>query len=128
MIVRKNIYFSLNFKIFINFICCYVRRTRVSGFSEDELEVEVKESILRVKGSVQEKQNDSAFLHRGISGKDFERTFTLNADIIVVGAELVNGLLVIELEHVIPEEKKPRRIDIGGSKTLPNKKKKFLAE
>jgi molecular chaperone IbpA len=100
----------------------------VSGFSEDELEVEIKESILILKGSVQEKQNDSAFLHRGISGKDFERTFTLNADIVVVGAELVNGLLVIELEHVITEEKKPRRIDIGGSKTLPNKKKKFLAE
>ena len=62
------------------------------------------------------------YLHKGISSRNFVRTFTLNPDVVVNGAKLVNGMLVVELEHVIPEEKQPRKIAINQSKGKKSKK------
>jgi len=95
----------------------------VSGFSEDELDVEVKEDTLTVTGTVTERE-ESNYLHKGISSRNFARTFTLNPDIVVNDAKLSNGMLVIELEHVIPEEKQPRKIEINRS--IGKKGKKTL--
>lgn len=87
----------------------------VAGFHQDEIEIEVKEGTLIVNG----KQGDSKtegveYLHKGIAGRSFSRTFTLSDDVVVKGADLQNGILFIFLEHVIPEEKKPRKIEIGN--------------
>jgi len=88
----------------------------VSGFSENELNVEVKESTLTVSG-VKEKETEVEYLHKGIGGRNFERTFTLAADLVVKSADIQNGILVIGMELIIPEHKKPRTIKINGEES-----------
>ena len=69
---------------------------------------------------------EAEYLHKGISSRDFERNFTLNQDVVVNSAKIVNGLLSIELEHIIPEEKRPRKIEIGSG--AKKRKKTLLTE
>lgn len=85
----------------------------VAGFSEKDLNVEVRDGVLVVTGKREEPTNTS-FLYQGIAGRAFERRFQLAEHVEVKGAKLENGLLHIELERVIPEEKKPRRIAINA--------------
>lgn len=86
----------------------------VAGFTRDELDVELKEGVLSVEGKKEDKETEGNYLHRGISARQFRRTFTLSDTIVVRGAEFLDGILTIELENVIPEEKKPRKIAIGS--------------
>jgi molecular chaperone IbpA len=94
----------------------YVIEVAVSGFAENELEVELKDSVLTVKGQKEKKETEAQYLHRGISARNFERTFTLNSDLEVRAATVENGILAIALEHVIPDEKKPRKIALTFKK------------
>jgi molecular chaperone IbpA len=87
----------------------------VAGFSEEDLEVELKEGILSVQSKPLNEEDESTYVHRGIAKRTFERNFTLSDDVIVKGCGLINGLLTVELERVIPEEKKSRLIPIGKS-------------
>ncbi len=84
----------------------------VAGFSEQDLDVTVEENTLVVTGKLAEDSEDKTFLHRGIAGRAFERRFELADHIKVVGGSLVNGLLNIDLDREIPEEKRPRKIVI----------------
>jgi molecular chaperone IbpA len=95
----------------------------VAGFSEDDLEITAKEDTLVVRGKAQEAEDSGTYLYRGIAGRAFERKFQLADHIRVVSADLTNGLLHINLEREIPEELKPRTIEIktGGTKKLFNK-------
>ena len=88
----------------------------VAGFAEKDLAVEVKEGVLSVQGKREtEKENgQQRYLHQGIAGRSFERRFQLAENVEVKGAQLENGLLHVDLERLVPEEKKPRRIVIGG--------------
>lgn len=97
----------------------------VAGFAEKELNVEVREGVLSVEGKRGDEEGETAFLHRGIAGRAFERRFQLAENVEVRGAKLENGLLHIDLERIVPEEKKPRRIAIGGAevKTIEGKAK-----
>jgi len=90
----------------------------VAGFSEGDLEVEVKENLLSVRGNKAEPaSNDNRqFLHQGIAGRSFERRFQLADHVAVVGAKLQNGLLELDLKREIPEALKPRKIAIGEAK------------
>ncbi|MBN7820906.1 Hsp20 family protein [Bowmanella yangjiangensis] len=92
----------------------------VAGFAESELEIQVEENTLHVTGNKVEKEEARNFLHKGISERNFERKFQLGDHVKVLGADLKNGLLHIDLERVIPEAKKPRKIEIGSS-LLENK-------
>jgi molecular chaperone IbpA len=100
----------------------------VAGFKPDELTLEVKENLLTVTG--RKTANDDAgaertYLHRGLAERDFERRFQLADYVVVKSADLVNGLLAIELNRELPEALKPRRIEIGGgSKLIEGKKAK----
>jgi molecular chaperone IbpA len=87
----------------------------VAGFAEKDLAVEVKEGVLAVQGKREgEKEPASGrYLHQGIAGRAFERRFQLAENVEVKGAQLENGLLHIDLERIVPEEKKPRKIAIG---------------
>tara|TARA_R110000822_G_scaffold13329_1_gene47325 strand:- start:2858 stop:3307 length:450 start_codon:yes stop_codon:yes gene_type:complete len=87
----------------------------IAGFSFDDLNVEIKDGVLSITGEKPGEDNHD-YLHKGISSRSFIRTFTLSDTIVVKGADLKDGILSIELENVIPEEKKPRKIDIGRSK------------
>ena len=85
----------------------------VAGFSKEEITVEVDQDQLTVKGRKQN-QADSRFeyLHRGLAARDFEQTFTLAEYMEVKAAEVKDGMLVIEIERVVPEALKPRQIVI----------------
>ena len=92
----------------------YFIEVAVAGLSEDDLEVELKEGILSIRSKQSEKE-EVEYVHRGIAKRMFERSFTLSDDIIVQGCGLVNGMLRIELEKLIPEDKKSRFIPIDNT-------------
>ena len=88
----------------------------VAGFSEQDIDITVKENSLLISGQTAKASDDEekTYLHRGIASRSFERRFDLADHIIVTGADLENGLLNISLVREIPEEKKPRKINIGS--------------
>ena len=92
----------------------------VAGFSQPDLEVTAKEDMLVVCSKAQQVGDRNKYLYRGIAGRAFERKFQLADHIRVVSADLTNGLLHINLEREVPEELKPRTIEIqtGGAKRL----------
>jgi len=94
----------------------YVIEVAVAGFNESELDVEIKDSIVTIKGQKVKPEKEVEYLHHGISARNFERVFTLSPDIEIRGATVKNGVLAVALEHVIPEEKKPRKIAITFQK------------
>lgn len=95
----------------------YVIEVAVAGFEEDELDVELKDQILYVKGSkVKKDTSEITYAHKGISTRNFERHFTLNPDVQVRAATVKNGILAVALELVVPEEQKPKKIAITFTK------------
>lgn len=94
----------------------FVIELAVAGFSQPELDIELKEGTIVVSSNCSESPEDEEqFIHRGIAKRSFVRRFVLADDVVIQGANLENGLLAIHLKRVIPEEKKPRKIEIGMS-------------
>jgi molecular chaperone IbpA len=96
----------------------------VAGFGSDDLEITLKENELLVAGNARKEDETTEYLHRGIARRAFERRFQLADHIRVAGASLDNGLLHVDLVREIPEEKKPRKIEIAqgpGPKTIDQK-------
>lgn len=83
----------------------------VAGFGPDNIDVTVKDNALLVSGNLHD-ESKGEFLHRGIAARTFLRRFVLAENMVVEGAELVNGLLSVSLRRVVPESAKPRRIDV----------------
>lgn len=95
----------------------YVIEMAVAGFGKQDIELTLEDNKLKISGhttvdTLTEDGIDQTFLHKGISDRPFNRTFTLADNVVVNNAQMVNGLLKIWLEHIIPEDKKPRKIDI----------------
>ena len=90
----------------------YTIELALAGFSKDDIEVEVSDGTLSVRSDKKEEPKDDLTYHRGISYRKFNRKFTLADDIVVNGAKLENGMLTIELEQIVPEEKKPKLIEV----------------
>ena len=90
----------------------------VAGFGKDALEVEVKESTLSVKGTKSDEKDTTEYLHRGIAKRNFERRFQLADHVQVTGADVVDGLLYIDLVRELPERMKPRNVPIGAGKQI----------
>ncbi|WFP75043.1 Hsp20 family protein [Mesorhizobium sp. WSM4906] len=99
----------------------------VAGFSQDELAITQEQNMLMVSGQ-KAGEDKGEYLHRGIAGRAFQRRFELADHVKVVGASLVNGLLTIDLKREIPEEMKPRRIDIAADKAVPKAATKKVEE
>jgi molecular chaperone IbpA len=87
----------------------------VAGFGQDDINIELKENALTVRGENKGDDKDKTFLHRGIATRTFERRFQLADHVEVTGADLVNGLLHVDLKRELPEAMKPRTITIGES-------------
>jgi molecular chaperone IbpA len=88
----------------------------VAGFGEKDLNADVREGVLTIVGKRETPEGEEAkYLYQGIAGRSFERRFQLAEHVEVRDAGLENGLLHIDLERVIPEEKKPRQIPINGA-------------
>ena len=89
----------------------------VAGFGEADLNIETNENVLTVIGTKAANANatdaEVEYLHRGIAERGFERRFQLADHVIVTSADLVNGMLRIELRRELPEAMKPRTIAIG---------------
>lgn len=86
----------------------------VAGFSGQDLDVQVENQTLTVRGKITQDETSPTFLHRGIAGRSFERKFELADHIQVSGAQMENGLLHIDLKREIPEALKPRKIAIAA--------------
>ena len=84
----------------------------LAGFSKTDIDIKYADNQLTIKSVDSEDKEEKETLHRGISKRKFSRTFTLAEDMKVNGAELKDGMLLIELEKIVPEEKNPRTIDI----------------
>lgn len=89
----------------------YLIELAVAGFKRDEIEVEVNDRTLSVKG--EHVKEGREYIHKGISAKKFHRTFRLSEYVQVHGADIQDGVLAIQLKVVLPEEKRPRKITIG---------------
>ena len=92
----------------------YTIEFAAAGFTEEELSlVQVPEGNKLVVQGMQSEEDERTFLHKGIGARNFTKTFALNQDVQVTGAAFVQGMLKIFLEHVVPEERKPKEIKIG---------------
>jgi molecular chaperone IbpA len=96
----------------------------VAGFKPEELDIEVKESVLTVQGRKAANEGERRFLHRGLAERNFVRRFQLAEYVAVTEAKLADGLLQIALRRELPEALKPRRIEIakGGSTLIEGQK------
>ena len=106
----------------------YILEMALAGFYQDQLEVKYEEGVLTVgttKGWEQDLDEDK-YIHRGIAARTFTRKFTLSDDVVVKGADFKNGLLIITMERIVPDEKKARVIPIGESDSKAEKV--FLSE
>jgi molecular chaperone IbpA len=86
----------------------------VAGFGSDEIEITQTENTLLISGQKQPEQENTQFLHRGIATRAFKQTFNLADYVKVTNAKLENGLLTVDLVREVPEEMKPRRIQIAN--------------
>jgi molecular chaperone IbpA len=92
----------------------YVVELAVAGFAKDEIEISLQDGSLTIKGEKKENTPDIQYLHRGIGTRSFTKVITIADTIEVKGAEIKDGILRVGLENVIPEHKKPRKIEIGN--------------
>ena len=94
----------------------YKIEVALAGYTKNDIELELKENTLTVRNKSKEKvinEESNNIIHKGISTRQFSRSFTISEDIKVKNAELKNGLLNIDLERIIPDEKKSRLIEIN---------------
>jgi molecular chaperone IbpA len=96
----------------------YVIEVAVAGFKQDEIDVELKDNVLTVKGERVKAEDapEIKYLHKGLSARNFTRTFTLADHVEVKAATVENGVLTIGLELVVPEENQPKKIAITYKK------------
>jgi len=90
----------------------FVIELALAGLTKEDLEVEVVEGTLIVRSVEKKKEEGGELLDRGISYRQFNRSWTLADDVVVKDAKMENGMLLIDLERVVPEEKKPRLLKI----------------
>lgn len=110
----------------------YVIELAVAGFAKQDIEIELADGKMLIKGNVHSNDADSAenFLFKGIANRAFTRTFALDDQIEVKDAEMLNGMLKVFLERIIPEHKKPKKIEVKekSEKTTKKAKAELLTE
>ncbi len=91
----------------------YVLEMAVAGFGKQDIEMVLEEDKLTIKGNaVVDSEDDKSYLHKGIANRAFTRSFTLADNVEIRNAKLINGMLKIWLDHIIPEDKKPKKVQI----------------
>ena len=103
----------------------FIIELAVAGFCQDDISIEVKDGILLVKGEHQA-DDEREYAHKGISSRKFEKSFRLSEFVVIDGADLENGILVVYARVEVPEERRPRKIEIGSAGA--SKKKEFIQE
>lgn len=93
----------------------YVIELAVAGFAKQDIEIDLEDNKMVIKGNVQNDDNADNFLFKGIAARNFTRTFALDDQVEVKNAEMINGMLQVFLERIIPEHKKPKKIEVKES-------------
>jgi len=97
----------------------YVIELAVAGFKREEIDITLEDSKLTIQGNAKKDEDGSkTYYHRGIALRNFTRVFTLADTVVVNSADLVDGMLVVELQNIIPENKKPRKISLGSTQKV----------
>jgi molecular chaperone IbpA len=90
----------------------YVIELAVAGFAKQDIEIELADGKMVIKGNVLNGEQEDNFLFKGIANRAFTRTFALEDQIEVKNAEMFNGMLQVFLERIIPDHKKPKKIEV----------------
>ena len=98
----------------------------VAGFGIDHIDIEVKDHVLTIKGDRPQRREQDMYVHKGISARKFKKSFRLSEYTEVIGADLLDGILTVDLEVILPKEKQPRKISIGKNEEKTNAE--FLTE
>lgn len=108
----------------------YVVELAVAGFGKQDIEIELNDGKMIVRGNVSSQEQEDNFLFKGIANRAFTRTFVLDDYIEVKNAEMFNGMLKVFLEKIIPEHKKPKKIEVNDTSEGTSKKqtKQLLTE
>ncbi len=118
------------YNITINDDYFYTVELALAGFKEEDIDIELEDGVLTIQGNSGQQEDDREYVHKGIAARAFTRKFTLVDTIQVQGATFKDGILSVYLESVIPEEEKPRKVEINGTYKGPHHSgdKEFLAE
>ena len=92
----------------------------VAGFKQEHIDIEIKDHVLTIKGDRPNRRNQDLYVHKGISARNWSKSFRLSEYTEVVGADLQDGILTVDLEVVLPKEKQPRKILIGHNEEIEN--------
>ena len=109
----------------------YTIEIAVAGFGQQDIDIEMADGKLIVRGNVKTDEDQDNFLFKGIANRAFTRSFVLNDEVVVNDAEMLNGMLKIFLERLIPEHKQPKKIAIkskGEKQLLTEGEKDAIAE
>jgi len=87
----------------------------VAGFKKEHIDIELKDHVLTIKGERPARREQNKYVHKGISAKNWKKSFRLSEYTEVTGADLEDGILAVNLEVVLPQEKQPRKITIGSN-------------
>ena len=98
----------------------YTLEMAVAGFKEEHIDIEVKDHILTIAGNRPQRREQNMYVHKGISARNWKKSFRLSEYTEVTGADLTDGILTVNIEVVLPEEKQPRKISIGKNEELTN--------
>lgn len=98
----------------------YTLEMAVAGFKQEHIDIEVKDHILTIKGDRPARRDQNKYVHKGISARNWVKSFRLSEYTEVNGADLTDGILTVSLEVVLPKEKQPRKISISKNEELSN--------
>jgi molecular chaperone IbpA len=98
----------------------YSLELAVAGFKQEHIDIEVKDHVLTITGDRPQRRDQNKYVHKGISARNWKKSFRLSEYTEVTGADLTDGILTVNLEVVLPEEKQPRKILIGKNEELTN--------
>jgi molecular chaperone IbpA len=91
----------------------YEIQIAVAGFSVNDIDIETNQNKLIISGTPKQSEIEVEYLHHGLANRDFKRIFTLSDISVVRSASIINGILKIQIENIIPEERKPKKIPIS---------------
>ena len=91
----------------------YTLELAVAGFKKEHIDIEVKDHILTIKGDRPARRDQKMYVHKGISARNWSKSFRLSEYTEVAGADLTDGILTVNLEVVLPKEKQPRKINLN---------------
>ena len=91
----------------------YTVEMAVAGFKKEHIDIEVNDGVLHIEGKRPSRRDQDKYVHKGISAKNWRKSFRLSEYTEVTGADLEDGILAVNLEVVLPKEKQPRKINIG---------------